>query len=116
MVGFAFQIARAGDARGGAALLAHLAAGQPREVAAMLPRIIGWVASEASARRPSDPAQGAPFAEADPATVPWEGHMLLSRQLCRRLDSLDARLAEQRMSSGNAAVPQMQTRGAGTGE
>ena len=116
MIGFAFQIARAGDARGGAALLAHLAAGQPREVAAMLLRIIGWVASEAIARRPSDPAQGASFAEADPATVPWEGHMLLSERLCRRLDSLDARLAKQRTSSGNAAVPQMQTQGTWTGE
>lgn len=90
MVGFAFQIALSGDVRGGAALLARLAAGQPREIAAMLARIAGWVLREAAGLRPADPAVGHPFAEADPASVAWEGHMLLSDRLRRRLDRLDA--------------------------
>jgi hypothetical protein len=96
MVGFAFQIALAGDVRGGAALMARLAAGQPREVAAMLLRIAGWVAREAAGLRPADPELGRPFAEADPTTAPWEGHMLLSDRLRRRLDRLDAEAAASR--------------------
>lgn len=90
MAGFSFQIALSGDIRGGAALLARLAAGQPREVAAMLLRIVGWVLREAIGLRPVDPAVGRPFAECDPTSVPWEGHMLLSDRLHRHLDRLDA--------------------------
>jgi hypothetical protein len=90
MAGFSFQIALSGNIREGAASLARLAAGQPREVAAMLLRIAGWVLREAAGRRPADAAVGRPFVEADPASVPWEGHMLLSDRLRRRLDCLDA--------------------------
>lgn len=93
MIGFALQIARAGDVRGGAALLAHLVAGQPREVAAMLVRISSWVLHEAAGRRPVDPELGVRFQEADPTTVPWEGHMLLSQELRLRLDECDAQVA-----------------------
>jgi hypothetical protein len=40
-----------------------------------------------------------PFQEADPLTVPWEGHMLFSEKLRLRLDSCDARVAKTYMSS-----------------
>ncbi|MFN4128218.1 MAG: glycosyltransferase family 2 protein [Paracoccaceae bacterium] len=93
MAGFAFQIAQAGDLRGGAAFMAHLAADQPADVAAMLMRIIVWVLHEATGRRPAEPALGTRFDQADPATAPWEGHMLLSDRQRRRLDALDARRA-----------------------
>ena len=106
MVGFALQIARAGDPLGGAAFLAHLAAGQPADVAAMCLRISGWVLSDAILGRPADPALGRPFDAADPASVPWEGHMLLSKRLRRRLDGLDARLA----ADAGRAAPFLQTR------
>lgn len=101
MVGFALQMMRAGDLRGGAAFLAHLAAGQPREVATMLFRIGGWVLHEAAGRRPVDPEVGMCFEEADPTTVPWEGHMLLSHTLRRRLDNCDAQVATLLISSEN---------------
>jgi hypothetical protein len=93
MVGFALQIARAGDLRGGAAFLSHLAAGQPREVGAMLFRISGWLLHEAAGRRPVDPELGVRFEQADPITVPWEGHMLLSPKLRLRLDNSDVSVA-----------------------
>lgn len=102
MAGFAFQMALAGDWRGGAALLTRLAAGQPREVAAMLLRIARWVLREAAGLRPADPAIGRPFAEADPATAPWEGHMLLSDRLRRRLDRLDAEAAGPAVETDDA--------------
>lgn len=98
MVGFALQIARGGDVRGGAAFLAHLASGQPREVAAMLVRISGWVLYEAARCRPVDPEIAVPFQEADPLTVPWEGHMLFSEKLRLRLDNCDARVAKTYLS------------------
>lgn len=93
LVGFAFQTMLGGDVGTGAALLARLAAGQPGAVAAMLARIAGWVIREATGRRPPDPEVGRPFAEADPATAHWEGHMLLSARLRERLDRVDAALA-----------------------
>ncbi len=98
MVGFAFQTVLAGDACGGAALLARLAAGQPREVAAMVLRIIGWVLRDAAGLRPDDPEVGRLFLEADPATVPWEGHMLLPKRLRARLDRVDAEAARVRQN------------------
>jgi hypothetical protein len=98
MVGFALQIARAGDLRGGAAFLSHLAAGQPREVGAMLFRISGWLLHEAAGRRPVDPELGVRFEQADPMTVPWEGHMLLSHKLRLRLDNCDAFVAAAPLS------------------
>lgn len=100
MVGFAFQMARAGDARGGAALLARLTAGQPLAVAAMLLQIARWMAREAARLRPPDPEIGRAFAEADPASAPWEGHMLLSRRLRRRLERLDAARARHADAQG----------------
>jgi hypothetical protein len=33
------------------------------------------------------------FERADPITVPWEGHMLLSRKVRHRLDNCDALVA-----------------------
>jgi len=99
MAGFCFQIALSGDVREGAKLLARLAAGQPREVAAMLLRIAGWVLREAAGLRPTDPDVGRPFGEADAASVPWEGHMLLSGRLRRRLDRIDAEANSDRTAT-----------------
>lgn len=93
LVGFAIQIALAGDLRTAAAVFARLAAGQPLEVTAMLVQIGGWVLREASGHRPVDHALGVAFEAADPVAVPWEGHMLLSGRLRRRLDECDAAIA-----------------------
>jgi hypothetical protein len=56
----------------------------------MLARALPWVARQALGSRPTDPAIGNAFAEADPATVPFEGHMLVSRHTLRRLADADA--------------------------
>lgn len=90
MIGFAFQTMLAGNVGAGAALLARLFVGQPRDVATMLLRIAGWVLRDAAGLRPADPEVGRRFSEADPATAPWEGHMLLPDRLRERLDRLDA--------------------------
>ena len=98
MIGFALQAALAGDARNGLALLSRLAGGQPIEVAAMLFRIAGWSLGEAMGLRPADPALGRRFLIAEPATAPWEGHMLLTGSQRRQLDHLDRELADARLA------------------
>ncbi|MFN3847552.1 MAG: hypothetical protein ACK4RZ_17285, partial [Paracoccaceae bacterium] len=105
MIGFAFQMAQAGDYRGGMALLARLASGQPGEVAGMLLRIAVWVARDIAGLRPADPELGRPFAGADPASVPWEGHMLLGEGQRRRVVQGDAaRQAVQMPDPGPATA------------
>jgi hypothetical protein len=91
MAGFALQMMRAGDVSGGLRLLAALGRGQPRETAVTLGLILRWVAQGAIGRHPGDPAIGTPFREADPTTVPWQGHMLIRVRDLDRLNAADRR-------------------------
>jgi len=88
--GFALQLMAAGNPRAGTAFLAGLARRDTAQTLRMLGRAAAWVAGSAMGRRPTDPALGQAFASADPQTVPFEGHMLLSPAELQRLDRADA--------------------------
>jgi hypothetical protein len=95
-IGFGLQMLAAGNAWDGIRFIAGRVAQDPLRASAMLARAVPWVAQQAFGGRPTDPATGSAFASADPATVPFEGHMLVSRRTLRSLAEADA----ARMSAG----------------
>jgi hypothetical protein len=94
-IGFGLQMMAAGDAGAGLEFVAGRLAQDPLPTSAMLARALPWVARQALGGRIADPAMGQAFADADPATVPFEGHMLVPRRTLSRLAQADA----ARMSS-----------------
>lgn len=89
-VGFALQMAAAGDAGAALSHLGRLMRGSQGETVRMLGRAAAWVVCDTLGARPKDPAIGLLFPDADPTTVPVEGHMLLSAADRRRLDLADS--------------------------
>lgn len=89
-VGFGLQMIAAGDAAAGLKFLVQRLRRDPLRASAMLLRALLWAARQAMGGRPADPASGRPFVGADPATVPFEGHMLLPSRTRRRLADADA--------------------------
>lgn len=89
-IGFGLQMMAAGDAGAGLKFVAARIAQDPVRASAMLARALPWVAKQALGGRPADPATGKAFADTDPATVPFEGHMLLPYRTLRRLADADA--------------------------
>lgn len=89
-VGFALQMAAAGNPGAALTHLGRLLRQQPRQTAGALARAGAWVAGDGLGLRPKDSAVGQLFRDADPGTVPVEGHMLLSPTDRRRLEDADA--------------------------
>jgi glycosyltransferase involved in cell wall biosynthesis len=95
VVGFVPFAIRQGDIAGAWRVFAALMRGQPKETLAMMVQILAHVTRNALTQgAPHDPAIGQTFGEADPASAPWQDHMLLSQRQRRRLDALDRNLAQ----------------------
>jgi len=90
MTGFALQMLQAGDVGNATRLFWRLLRGQPAQTLMTLVLICGWMLRAWLGRRPLDPEVGQPFGGAAAASVPWEGHMLLTRHNRLRLDQADA--------------------------
>lgn len=89
--GYALHMLRAGDTGDALALLGRLMRRQPVYTLLTLALIAQWQLRAAlNPAAGADPETGRPFAEADPATVPWRGAMILSRWHDRALDRADA--------------------------
>ncbi len=94
VVGFALFALRNGDIGGAASVFASILRGQPLETVVMCARILEHRMRETvSGPIVRDPEVGCEFAAADPASVPWQPHILLSRRQQRRLAALDSKLA-----------------------
>jgi hypothetical protein len=89
-IGFGLQMLAAGDAGAGLKFIAQRIGRDPLRASTMLMRALLWATRQALGGRPADPATGKQFVGADPATVPFEGHMLLPARTLRRLDVADA--------------------------
>lgn len=94
VVGFALFALRSGDIGGAASVFASILRGQPLETVIMCARILAHRMRETvSGPFVRDPELGCEFASADPASVPWQSHILLSRGQQQRLEALDRELA-----------------------
>jgi glycosyltransferase involved in cell wall biosynthesis len=89
MAGFALQILAIGSPASAAAFLGTLMSRAPAETLGTLAHSVPFVLRDRLGLRPRDPALGQSFADADPASVPIEGPMLLSRRAEARLRALD---------------------------
>ncbi|MEO0525281.1 MAG: glycosyltransferase family 2 protein [Pseudomonadota bacterium] len=99
VVGYAAHMLRDGDVGAGLRLVTRLLQEQPRETSLMLSLILRDLLAHGKKGTPDeDPAIGQPFSVADPASAPWNEHMLLSRKHAKRLDAAD-RALQQRPSS-----------------
>lgn len=88
--GYAFHLAEKGDFGGAVALIARLMREQPIYTALNLALIVRWqLGFPGRERRTRDMEVGRLFAEADPRTAPWGGHMILTRGQFRRLQEAD---------------------------
>ncbi|HKK30761.1 MAG TPA: glycosyltransferase family A protein [Alphaproteobacteria bacterium] len=77
---------------------------QPGYTLLVLALIAGWETRKAVfSGLGADPALGTPFSEADPASVPWLGHMVLTSWHRKLLDEADAR----RIQPGIAVPPSL---------
>ena len=94
MAGFALQMLATGRPVEAFRYLSALAARAPRETIATLARSLPFLIRDRLGLRPPDPELGRRFLEADPATLPIEGHMLLSRKAEDRLRAADRKRAE----------------------
>lgn len=104
-VGFGLQMLAEGQIREGLTFIGTRLAADPVATLMTLASIARWVGREELGFRPPDPERGRRFEDADPASVPWEGHMLLGRRARARLDRLDAeRAARRRPAPASAAV------------
>jgi len=93
-IGYALHILREGDLRGALKAGSIAAKGQPLYAALTLALIGTWQIRKAVGLGPPvDPALGQHFLDADPRSVPWAGHMLLTDWHQRRLDAVDRQLA-----------------------
>ncbi|MGL4542651.1 MAG: glycosyltransferase family 2 protein [Polymorphobacter sp.] len=99
--GYVLHMLRRGQFGAAAAHLARLLLGQPALTLLVLGQSLAWAARDALGWRPADPQLGTRFAYADPATVPWEGHMLLGGRHRRALDRADAARVSD-ATAGNA--------------
>jgi len=89
--GYALHMLRTGDTGEALALLGRLMRGQPVHTLLTLALIAQWqVRAALNPAAGADPETGRRFAEADPATVPWRGAMILSRWHDRALGRADA--------------------------
>lgn len=93
MAGFALQMAAAGSPLEAARFLKLLLDRAPLETVATLARSLPFLLRDWLRLRPQDPDLGRPFLEADPTTLPIEGHMLLSRRAEARLRAADLKRA-----------------------
>ena len=90
-VGYVLHMLREGDIPGAVHLLGQLMRGQLGYTALTLLLILDWQIRAAFGRAvTNDPEVGKQFAEADPKTAPWQGHMILLDTHRRALDTADA--------------------------
>ncbi|MGD9614508.1 MAG: glycosyltransferase family 2 protein [Alphaproteobacteria bacterium] len=89
-VGFGLQMLAAGSVVGGLRFIEFRLAQDPVKTMRMPAMAAHWVGRAMLGRRPRDPEIGRRFDGADPATVPWEGHMLLPARDRQRLERADA--------------------------
>lgn len=98
-VGFGLQMIAAGSIGDGLSFLAQRLRDDPAMTLVTLAQSAIWLGRQALGMRPVDRAVGDSFDEADPATVPWEAHMLLSAGRRALLDQADmAARARTRLS------------------
>jgi GT2 family glycosyltransferase len=95
MAGFALQMAAAGSPLEAARFLKLLLERAPLETVATLARSLPFLLRDWLRLRPRDPELGRLFLEADPTTLPIEGHMLLSRRAEARLRDADLKRAAE---------------------
>jgi GT2 family glycosyltransferase len=97
-VGFGLQMLAAGSIVDGLGFIGARLAQDPADTLRTLAIAARWVGRATLGWRPRDPEVGRRFEEADPATAPWEGHMLLRSCDQQRLERADAeRVAQQRV-------------------
>ena len=94
VIGYVPFIVRHGDITGAAQVFFSILRDQPLQALAMCSKILTHVTREAiTGPAINDPEVGQVFGCVDPASAPWQPHILLSRRQERRLQALDCELA-----------------------
>ncbi len=94
MAGFALQMLASGNPGPAWDFLQTLLSRAPAETLAVLARSVPFLVRDRLGLRPRDPALGQKFADADPASAPIEGHMLLSPRAEARIRAADRKWAD----------------------